>query len=282
MAILITFPRKPVEARLPACFPAREIALLKHKAKGRGFRTRLQRHAGHEIMCVDYGCMILRADQRILRLEPGDCFIIPPRVPHQIRGEEGMPFDFLNIIWFGKSMGRISNRALHLGAEARGMMMSLKQASARRLPHDDKLGLLKLNELLLRLDSMSDPVGAGRRASGENQFRYGNNVVQRAMAWLEANVSSPLATTRLAVHCAVSPSHLRALVRRVTGRTLRQHLRARRVEFARQLLHESADNVAAISQRVGYRSVPHFCTTFKRETGMTPSQFSRSLGKPEF
>ena len=281
-AIRITFARRTIDVRLSAHFPAREIMLLKHKAKGSGYRTRLQWHPGYEIMHVDYGRMILRVDQRQFRLGPGDCFIIPPHARHQIRGQQGAPFDFLNVIWFGRSASRITNRALHLGSEARGILLSLKRASAKRLPHDDQLALLKLNELLFHLNSTSHSTGFGRPMAGENRSRYANTVVQRAMAWLEADVSRPLATARLAAHCAVSPSHLRALVRRVTGRSLRQHLRAGRVEFARQLLHESSENVAAISQRVGYHSIPHFCTVFKRETGMTPSQFSRSLGRPEF
>ncbi|GAB3840881.1 helix-turn-helix domain-containing protein [Hymenobacter jeollabukensis] len=57
------------------------------------------------------------------------------------------------------------------------------------------------------------------------------------------------------------------------GLTLERYLISRRVELARQLLAATQDTLADIADRLGYSSSHHFSNQFKRETGMTPSQY---------
>ena len=52
------------------------------------------------------------------------------------------------------------------------------------------------------------------------------------------------------------------------------------METAQRLLRESTDNISDIAAKVGYSSLPHFCDAFKKVSGMTPTEFARSLGNP--
>jgi AraC family transcriptional regulator len=52
----------------------------------------------------------------------------------------------------------------------------------------------------------------------------------------------------------------------------------RRIEQARALLAAQTLPIAEIARSVGFRTQSHFTTTFRRETGITPSVY-RSAGR---
>ena len=54
-----------------------------------------------------------------------------------------------------------------------------------------------------------------------------------------------------------------------------QHLKQVRLERAAQLLCSSADAVAAVARRGGYRNVSHFVRDFRRMFGVTPLAYRR-------
>jgi AraC family transcriptional regulator len=50
-----------------------------------------------------------------------------------------------------------------------------------------------------------------------------------------------------------------------------------RVRRATALLREEENSIAEIAQAVGFSSQSHLTVNFRRVTGLTPSQFRRSL-----
>ena len=115
---------------------------------------------------------------------------------------------------------------------------------------------------------------------GENKYAHRSSIVERALNILYNDYIHPLSPDYIAGKMGISTSHLRRLIKNETGASLAQHLKAIRIEKAKQLLMESSDNVDEISRSVGYESVPHFCNLFKKMTGMTPMQYAKSLGLP--
>lgn len=267
----------PARGRLPA----ESVRLLRHKGHRSGDRFRDEGHCGHELFYVDFGKMVLATDTKSFVLETGDCVIVPARMFHSIRGRGGKPFDSLHLVYMGSAPRKLTRRVLHLLPEERRIMAAIRREEGFRLPESHAMAVAKLNELLILLQRRTHP-GGDRTVLGENRLRYRHLVVQNALGYLEANLSKPLDSAAVARYCGIGPSRLRTLLKSETGRSLRQHLRAMRVDLARQLLHESYKNIDAICYQVGYQSVPHFCTVFKAETGMTPTTFAKSLGTPTF
>lgn len=66
------------------------------------------------------------------------------------------------------------------------------------------------------------------------------------------------------------------LVRRLTGRTVVDWIVERRLAEARRLLLETDDDVAGITERVGYGDVTHFIRQFRRAHGITPQAWRRA------
>lgn len=69
------------------------------------------------------------------------------------------------------------------------------------------------------------------------------------------------------------PAYFSRLVRKETGRSFTEMLTAYRIQMASRLLTDSRIPIYQISEIVGYQSLEHFNRTFRRERGMSPSQY---------
>jgi two-component system response regulator YesN len=76
-----------------------------------------------------------------------------------------------------------------------------------------------------------------------------------------------------AVH--VSPSHLAHLLRTHVGASYVKYMTLLRMEEGKRLLAETDLKVAAIAGRAGYDDPAYFYRVFRREVGVTPSQYRR-------
>jgi len=98
------------------------------------------------------------------------------------------------------------------------------------------------------------------------------DTVQRARAWIEANLFSPLRVGELAKHCATSESTLLRAFQKELGRTPASYARERRLDAALLLLKSSRYAVGEVASRVGYSNLPAFTEAFHKHFGVTPSQ----------
>lgn len=96
--------------------------------------------------------------------------------------------------------------------------------------------------------------------------------VERALAALREALDEPLDLGALGRRCGVAPSHLSRLVKRETGRTLRQHQRRLRVGLACDLLR-GGQSVTEVAMEVGYQSLSHFAKAFREEAGKSPREW---------
>ena len=77
----------------------------------------------------------------------------------------------------------------------------------------------------------------------------------------------------IAQHLGLSESHLSHLFRKETDYTLLNYLTRYRIHKAMELLRDCRTKVYEVAERVGYRDITYFSATFKKVTGMSPSEF---------
>lgn len=68
-------------------------------------------------------------------------------------------------------------------------------------------------------------------------------------------------------------SYLSKLFSSTRGMTIERFSVLQRIEYAKELISYSEETMSEIAFRMGYSSVAHLSTQFKRETGLTPKQF---------
>lgn len=109
--------------------------------------------------------------------------------------------------------------------------------------------------------------------------RYGE-ILRKACAYIDAHFHNPGMTLQdVACHVALSNNHFSTVFSQEMGQTFTEYLTRVRLERAKQLLGSTADRSAQISLAVGYNDPHYFSYLFKKQVGMSPRDFRRSLGQ---
>ena len=89
----------------------------------------------------------------------------------------------------------------------------------------------------------------------------------------EEKKDQELSLEDLAAQAALSPFYFSRLFKRETGFSPHRYILAARIGNAKFLLQSTGDSVKRICFTVGFTSESSFCTAFKKETGLTPSEY---------
>jgi AraC-like DNA-binding protein len=96
---------------------------------------------------------------------------------------------------------------------------------------------------------------------------------QRACDLLAARYADDLSLDALAEQVDLSASYLAALFKRYTGQPPVHYLIDLRLRAARTLLARG-QSVSEVAAQVGFHSLHYFSRTFRRRTGLTPTEFA--------
>lgn len=100
-------------------------------------------------------------------------------------------------------------------------------------------------------------------------------VVQKTIAYIEANLSGDLSLGTLARLMQLTPGYLSSLFHRETGQTLTSYIGSHRMQAALQLLQSTRLQVQSIAQLCGFSDPNYFARLFKRHFGLTPGDYRR-------
>jgi AraC-like DNA-binding protein len=107
--------------------------------------------------------------------------------------------------------------------------------------------------------------------------RSSHPVVSQAMTYIDRNFSDAITLADIARHVGRSPAHLTHFIRLHTGMSAVAWLSDRRLWEAKNLILTSRMSVAQIATSLGYRSIRHFSSMFKRHYGESPARWRRRL-----
>ena len=78
----------------------------------------------------------------------------------------------------------------------------------------------------------------------------------------------------IAEHLRVSEGHLSHVFKKQTGMTVTGYLTQYRIQAAMRLLASGRVKVYEAAAAVGYKDVTYFSSTFKKQTGLSPSEYA--------
>ena len=93
------------------------------------------------------------------------------------------------------------------------------------------------------------------------------NYIAEHYADTDINIAS------IARHIGISEGHLSHVFKKETNYTALGYLTQYRIHTARKLLRDCRYKVYEVAEMVGYRDVAYFGSTFKKLTGMSPSEY---------
>ncbi|MEU4385618.1 AraC family transcriptional regulator [Promicromonospora sp. NPDC023805] len=102
---------------------------------------------------------------------------------------------------------------------------------------------------------------------------HGDPVVGQALRLLDAGPDQPWTVATLAARTNTSRAALARRFTALVGRPPMTYLRERRLALAADLLRQPDATLAAVSRRVGFSSAFALSAAFKRELGISPSEY---------
>lgn len=91
-----------------------------------------------------------------------------------------------------------------------------------------------------------------------------------------------LSVKDISEHVFLSSSYVCTIFKTETGKTLNQYLTEYRIEKAKKLLMDSRYKITDISSKVGYNDGNYFGKTFKKQVGLSPSEFREQYFEGKF
>lgn len=100
--------------------------------------------------------------------------------------------------------------------------------------------------------------------------------VQKAVLYIDTDITADLSLSTLAAIQNVSPSYLSALFRQETGKTLTDYVNEKRIKRAKRLLKTTKLQIQTVAQHCGIFDVQYFSRLFKKYEKKTPKEYRES------
>ncbi len=247
-------------------------------------------HDFYELVYVVEGFCLHDAYGSVTLLMEGDLFILPPGVAHRYFGNRVTTI--YNCIFTEQALGSWKERLSRLP----GVERLFCDDPSDRVPHihlslNERKKVLKLLRAMLE-EWDERPVGWEVRLSGmlisllvdysrafcehvgtDKESGAYSAYVAQALTYIDEHYADPeLSVRAIASHVGVSGDYLSRQFRQVLGIAAQEYLK--RYRFARAMaLLQTEQPVGDVASQVGFRSLCHFSREFKKEMGVTPSQY---------
>ena len=108
-----------------------------------------------------------------------------------------------------------------------------------------------------------------------------NNIVDNAREYIKANYSKALNLDEVSYYVNVSPYYFSKIFKEGTGENFIEYLTNIRIEKAKELLSNTDYSMKEICVMVGYSDPNYFSRSFKKNVGVTPTEYKEGKGEAD-
>jgi len=263
---------------------------------GKHYIFRGEKHDFWEVLYVDKGEIEVMADTTRHLLKQGMIIFHKPNEFHSFYAYKGKAPNVIVFTFDCKSpaMRHFENQVIVLNDEERNLLAQIvKEGMASfhfpfRYPlsesrrDDAPFGseqLIKLNieMLLIRLmrrdfhTETSEPLSSTARENDNAE------VIKRVIAYMEERLDANVSLDEIGDALHISKTRLKDLFKKSTGSTIMEYFAGMKIKQAKQLIRDETYNMTEISGMLGFSSVHYFSKAFKKTTGMSPTEYARSV-----
>ncbi len=261
-----------------------ERCYLKHIvfADDRSYITRKRHHhTDFEIHMIERGCQVYETDAGEIALTEGQFLLIPPTLKHCAIREDAESSKYS--VTFGIAEASFLHGAIPLFTgcipeEVCAALRCIREEHERREAHFDALISLRVAECVLRLLRLAG--GGGAFADRERDLEDGEDArLLLAKQYVKDNLTRPITVSELSSYCAIGEKQLTRLFLRGEGIPVAEYVRRERCAHIEHLLADSSLSLREISEEMNFNNEYYFNAFFKKQSGMTPGAYRRSVLK---
>lgn len=249
-----------------------------------------EEHDFWELLYVDKGSIKVTAGDAQYDLTRGQMIFHRPGEFHALWAN-GVTAPNLVVVSFecdAEAMGFFNGRITSLGAEEKTLLSHIVSESRElfstplndptthsMVPREPQpfgsAQLLKaaLEELLIRLIRRGSDIPS-RRSPGTAH-------TAAITAYLEQRLDQALTIEQICRDNLIGRAKLEGIFAAETGGGVLDYFSRMKMDAARRLIREGQLNITEIAARLGFSSVHYFSRRFKKLTGMTPTEYARSV-----
>nr|WP_150959943.1 AraC family transcriptional regulator [Aneurinibacillus sp. XH2] len=258
-----------------------------------------EEHDFWEFLYIDKGEVTVRADETLHLLKQGSIIFHKPNEFHSIYANRVVAPNLIVMSFECHSdlMKMFENKIIRLGDEERNLLAEIVREGMNafhfpfRIPlqrradapvGSEQLIKLYLETFLLRLlrkeqsrrtigESVPIPLSSTAKENKEAQM------VRDIISYLEGRLGSKLSLAEMSETLHMSKTKLKELFKRRTGYSLMEYFGQLRIDRAKSYIREESANFTEIADRLGFSSVHYFSKAFKKTTGMSPTEYAKSV-----
>ena len=249
-------------------------------------------HDFWELLYVDKGSLRVTAGDQVLQLSRGQLVFHAPGEFHALSAT-GVAPDLVVVSFSCASpaMEFFRGRVTSAGPEERRLLARIVEESAAAFstPLGDpsttslerrasapfggeQLLCNALSELLIGLIRRGE-----KSPDREIPVSGTSDSLEGVVAYLAQRLDQPLTLEQVCRDNLVGRSQLQKLFHARTGGGVMEYFGRMRIQAARRLIREGQLNFTQIASRLGFQSVHYFSRRFRLATGMSPSEYARSV-----
>jgi AraC-like DNA-binding protein len=269
-------------------------------AKGYVFEG--EEHDFWEFLYVDKGEVEVRADDRTLELRQGQIIFHKPHEFHTVRVHQQHTPPNLIVMAFeslSPAMSAFEGCTFELGNRERELLAHLVQEGFRSFepPYNDPashvlvrkadapLGSEQLMKAYLEvlLISLARRAAGAEGAGGSDKLstmrkeRDDRQLAESIVGYMGQHLSESLSLDEIGRAFHLGKSRLKDVIQTHTGMGVLEYYKHLKIEQAKTMIREHQANYTEIAERLGYAGIHYFSRDFKKRTGMSPTEYSRSV-----
>ena len=263
-----------------------------------GFTDTAESHSAWELVYVDRGeCDVLAGDKTI-PLKQGQMYFHKPYETHMIKTVRGIAPNIFIIVFSSESpaMQYFGDKKLEAGVTTKQYIAAIIHEATNTfdLPFNDpKMAELKLKSdggmwageqtVLLRLELMLIELIRENRYYKESPKRFypkdivADDFALKVIALMEERLYSRLTMDHLSRELSFGKTYISKRFTSVCGYSIIDYYNMMKITEAKRLIREGRYNFFEISEMLCFTNSHYFSTIFKKHTGMTPTQYKKSI-----
>lgn len=267
-----------------------------------GFVFEGEHHDFWELLYVDKGSVEVRADDRTHELTQGHIIFHKPDEFHTVQVKSHHKPPNLIVISFdcaSPGMATLADRVLMLQDRDRQWLTLVVQEGIRafRPPFDDpsehrlernpdapfgseQLMRAYLEILLVSLIRQCRDAESERRPpklTSVYKSNFEEELSDRIVAYLREHLAEPLSLELVCNQFHLGKSRLKQVFHDRFRCGVMEYVRTLKLEEAKSLIREQKYNLTEIAAKLGYASIHYFSREFKKNAGMSPSEYAKTV-----
>lgn len=287
--------KKYFQHKLKNLINIEKIVTIHHFEFPKNFRSQGESHDFWEMVYAEKEDVLCTSGEEKITLAGGEALFHKPNEFHALsaNGIKAPDVVILSFVCKSDAMLFFENKKMKIDVRLRRILYLILEEGKRTfdiafsdpalkkmelLPHPTLGGeqLIKNYLEILLIDLLRSST---ETAEGNDVFLSSNEIeskpVNEIVEILRANLYESLTVADISEKTYYGKSYLFRVFKAKTGKTIMRYYTELKLEEAKRLLRENELTVRQISDRLAFGEPNYFCKTFRRFTGMTPTEYKK-------